>query len=698
MKDNLTKGNPMKDNRGLTLVELIVAMAIMAIAGIAVFGFMTYSSNNYARGNTDVKLQYDQQLAMNQVRDEILETSKGLHFDEAAATLTIYSEVANSGSTVYRVTKVTLDSATNKLYIGQKDFATVTDIDQAAVTADKLLAENVTKFSVDTSNIKKHKIGLSMSFKVKDKEQSSNIVIALRNDIIDSDEKSKLYTGASELKESFIKSITILRDGTAFTSHTDGVVDDTIGKCSGTVTVPYTAKVEVSSPSEREYTVDWRMSRSIDGISVSDGVVTVKDTVTVPASGKLTFDLTAYSVDDPTKYATITIEITDNGVYPKSASLSIVAENNEPGQRTYEFAAVISYTDGTTSSDPTLMTWPCEDITANGFTFNVSNPEKNNRPTIILLYSEETNTYTIYYNVNKRGSDGELIKSNEITISTKDIEKEKSKKQVAISGLYTADRNASYYASLWWKELGDESVTDYSYDWVVTPDNNDTAKDKEMLKYLTIDGGTKGTDSVSATTTARRLVMNWSGKLDWTKEYQYKITVTPKYKKNFLYVYETAAEYSVTIPKVSLTVWPIKEAYSGETVSDSNELYCEPYSYYAVRRWFSFDTTGFYMGETALDKNYSSSGIASFYANNGAYLFDRYSGLNPYWESGRFASDQCAGFIAPFYNVTNQWYKSWPRPTQMNFRGKISFDNNNYSVQSDIIEYSIDYDDDFYPW
>ena len=58
-----------RNNKGFSLVELIVALAIFAIAGVAVFGFMVNSSRLYQRTNVEVKLQYEQQLAVNQIRD-----------------------------------------------------------------------------------------------------------------------------------------------------------------------------------------------------------------------------------------------------------------------------------------------------------------------------------------------------------------------------------------------------------------------------------------------------------------------------------------------------------------------------------------------------------------------------------------------------------------------------------------------------
>ena len=50
-------------NSGFTLVELIIAIAIVGILGTAVFGFMTVGSRNFSEGRTEVSLQSESQLA-----------------------------------------------------------------------------------------------------------------------------------------------------------------------------------------------------------------------------------------------------------------------------------------------------------------------------------------------------------------------------------------------------------------------------------------------------------------------------------------------------------------------------------------------------------------------------------------------------------------------------------------------------------
>ena len=190
-----------KGNGGFSLVELIVAMAIMAIAGISIFRFMSYSSDNYKRSNEDVKLQYEQQLAVNQIRDLILESSRALFYDESSKTLIIYSQSTDSaGNIIYPVIKMTYKQDENKIYFGTKDFLNVSGVSITAITDENILAENVSKFTVDLSKVKKNKVTFHMAFEINGKKQEVEEVVALRNKLLVSDETDTIYTGSVLLR------------------------------------------------------------------------------------------------------------------------------------------------------------------------------------------------------------------------------------------------------------------------------------------------------------------------------------------------------------------------------------------------------------------------------------------------------------------------------------------------------------------
>ncbi len=85
------------NNRGFTLVELIVAISIFGIVVAAVFGFMVAGSNTYASVNTRLNLQMNGELAANQIEEYLIDCNKNIYFNKEAETLF----VINSSSGKY---------------------------------------------------------------------------------------------------------------------------------------------------------------------------------------------------------------------------------------------------------------------------------------------------------------------------------------------------------------------------------------------------------------------------------------------------------------------------------------------------------------------------------------------------------------------------------------------------------------------
>ena len=69
-----------KNQKGFTLVELIIAVAILAIVTLAVSGFIVVGSRSYTSANTDIMLQQDAQLALNQISDVIIDTTDSINY------------------------------------------------------------------------------------------------------------------------------------------------------------------------------------------------------------------------------------------------------------------------------------------------------------------------------------------------------------------------------------------------------------------------------------------------------------------------------------------------------------------------------------------------------------------------------------------------------------------------------------------
>jgi prepilin-type N-terminal cleavage/methylation domain-containing protein len=64
-----------KDNRGLSLIELLVAFALLSIVSLIMISFITSSSNMYQKVSTDVSLQLQSQVTMAQIKEFVVDAN-----------------------------------------------------------------------------------------------------------------------------------------------------------------------------------------------------------------------------------------------------------------------------------------------------------------------------------------------------------------------------------------------------------------------------------------------------------------------------------------------------------------------------------------------------------------------------------------------------------------------------------------------
>ena len=64
------------DQRGFTLIELIVTIMIMSIVMVAAAGFIITAANSYRVANIELELQTEAQAAMNQLKDILIEAKR----------------------------------------------------------------------------------------------------------------------------------------------------------------------------------------------------------------------------------------------------------------------------------------------------------------------------------------------------------------------------------------------------------------------------------------------------------------------------------------------------------------------------------------------------------------------------------------------------------------------------------------------
>ena len=191
------------ENKGFTLVEIIVCLAIMTIVAGSVGAFIVTGNNSYLRGNKELTLQEEAQLAANQMIDLIIDVEKDIKFtnptipapavdldgnpakddagNEVQAQVSELLLVNNDNAYMIRWqgssnTGTEYENA-NQVYLYEA--ATEADL---ATAAPALMAEHVSSFQVDLREARsKRKVILNMQFAYQDKTYQISETIKLRN-------------------------------------------------------------------------------------------------------------------------------------------------------------------------------------------------------------------------------------------------------------------------------------------------------------------------------------------------------------------------------------------------------------------------------------------------------------------------------------------------------------------------------------
>ncbi|MDE7359247.1 MAG: prepilin-type N-terminal cleavage/methylation domain-containing protein, partial [Lachnospiraceae bacterium] len=219
-----------KDQRGFTIVELLIAVAILSIVVASVGAFIVVGSRSYASANSDINVQQEAQLSLNQMSDVLIDTTRSVNYvgydaggsmqkalKDAEFTFTPEDKSLIMYNGVVEETPAAVPGGTptktvdagngNKHYhfYWSKDAETLyyaeldvqsTDVDTAAIhfpafdptdpTAAGwvVLAERVTDFSVDLSQVEeKRVVQLALTFLDGKKEYETSNNVTIRNKV-----------------------------------------------------------------------------------------------------------------------------------------------------------------------------------------------------------------------------------------------------------------------------------------------------------------------------------------------------------------------------------------------------------------------------------------------------------------------------------------------------------------------------------
>ena len=204
-----------RDQKGFTIVELLIAVAILSIVVTAVCGFILVGSRSYAAGNSDISVQQEAQLALNQMSDVVIDTTRSVTytgFDAGGTTTETALKDAEFSFTPEDKSLVMLNGTAvanpsggpntieegngNKNYHFYWDKSEETLFYAEADVADPVpdfgdptaewvtLASHVTDFSVDLSQVEeKRVVMLALTFMDGIKEYVTSNNVTIRNKV-----------------------------------------------------------------------------------------------------------------------------------------------------------------------------------------------------------------------------------------------------------------------------------------------------------------------------------------------------------------------------------------------------------------------------------------------------------------------------------------------------------------------------------
>lgn len=174
-----------KRNKGFSLVELIVAIGILAVISTIVAFMMTSSSRNYSKMSVETQLQSEAQLVANAISEYAIDSYDA----ENISSESLDSQYDNTLSKILVLHSLGRDSveydyviartAENKLYLGERTRAVGGTWGSYSFS---LLGNYITDFSVDTSHVEKDNIiDFQLSYTKNNRTYNGNYQVLMRN-------------------------------------------------------------------------------------------------------------------------------------------------------------------------------------------------------------------------------------------------------------------------------------------------------------------------------------------------------------------------------------------------------------------------------------------------------------------------------------------------------------------------------------
>lgn len=195
----------MKDNRGLSLIEVIITLAIMSLVLLSALQLILSGTRMYTKTSTSVDVQTEAQLLESQLNNLIVDAECGVYAksgdgitdEESGFVSDGYIKVFNYSVVYY----IAWDQASQKVFYLEKavvdgSVEALTD-DEKNITNWSLMGEGVSSFVPDTSHVTENQRLVVVSLEVTKGNGHYETVqnILLRNNVLQSNNLSEIYEG-----------------------------------------------------------------------------------------------------------------------------------------------------------------------------------------------------------------------------------------------------------------------------------------------------------------------------------------------------------------------------------------------------------------------------------------------------------------------------------------------------------------------
>ncbi len=204
-----TKSNDSELNKGFTLVELIVSIAIFAIVAAAIIAFFRVAMTQYRTNTNEVNIQTESQMTWKRIESNVLIATNGVWTPSSSridlynynsdaehkkTVTSIYYSNDSSNHTVY-YQEYYIDENNNMVAIGeQQKFANlVTAFEIKIYDSGNLIDKDGNVVGVLTSGTRPYKVSAHIEYDANGRTYTSDNTVAIRNTIVASNNPSEIY-------------------------------------------------------------------------------------------------------------------------------------------------------------------------------------------------------------------------------------------------------------------------------------------------------------------------------------------------------------------------------------------------------------------------------------------------------------------------------------------------------------------------